>query len=263
MTVFAYGATLGLVVSFILGKRVTTINHPKYRSDREAIVYTLLGAVFLWVLFPGMIFNSLDSRYFTPFTAAGPIGMWFALSGSVIATFAISIFLHHRIGVHDVVFGSFAGAISFATSSSLVYNPVAPIVVGIFSGTVNTLLLSGTSRKINANGVINTNPVIETFLIGGICGGLWSALFATFQGGYVDFSASFPTYSYPIDRTNFKQGGLQVAGTFISVGIAIILGIIAGLIIFLMNKNTTEDQFDDGTYWTIEDYGLQKDIVNH
>lgn len=56
------------------------------------------------------------------------------------------------------------------------------------------------------------------------------------------------------------QGGLQIAGIFISLGIAVLIGIGAGYFTKWLNSYERQDLFDDGTSLTIEDDGLQYKI---
>ena len=53
------------------------------------------------------------------------------------------------------------------------------------------------------------------------------------------------------------QGGLEIAGIFITLGIAVLIGIGAGYLVKWLNSYEREDQFDDGTTMTIQDDGLQ------
>ena len=47
------------------------------------------------------------------------------------------------------------------------------------------------------------------------------------------------------------QGGLEIAGIFITLGIAVLIGIGAGYLVKWLNSYEREDQFDDGTTMTI------------
>lgn len=73
--------------------------------------------------------------------------------------------------------------------------------------------------------------------IPGIFGGIWSAIIIAFYNtGYDSEAAS--NYGmkgvFNNSRGSFlNQGGLQVAGTFISVGMGIAFGVIAGYVISL------------------------------
>ena len=53
------------------------------------------------------------------------------------------------------------------------------------------------------------------------------------------------------------QGGLEIAGIFITLGISVLIGIGVGYFVKWANNYEREDLFDDGTLMTIEDDGLQ------
>lgn len=81
----------------------------------------------------------------------------------------------------------------------------------------------------------------------GLIGGLSSAVFISaynltplnIGNAVVDFQGI--NYSW--------QGGIQVAGTFISLGIAIATGAIAGGVISLLYKLENTDFFEDEHFW--------------
>ena len=122
----------------------------------------LLGSLFLWCFFPilnvvGLLQNDV---LISPYLPVVGINIWLALSGSVIASFCVSILIHGKISVHDIIFASFTGAIAFGSSSNLIYYPVAPICVGFSTGVITTFLLSKLRREVNKKWVINSNGII-------------------------------------------------------------------------------------------------------
>lgn len=72
--------------------------------------------------------------------------------------------------------------------------------------------------------------------IPGVLGGLISAIICAIYAypstlsGFTLTSAEYP-YLEVLQATPYKQGGLQVAGTFTSIGIGLVTGMISGLII--------------------------------
>ena len=116
----------------------------------------------------------------------------------------------------------------------MIFYPVAPLVTGAVSGALAVVCLSYL-RRWNANfGILDSNGAVETFLIPGVCGALWAAIYAAFSGGSYNFQTS--EYNYPSYGGNFIQGGLEIAGIFITLGIAVLLGIGTGYFVKWANN---------------------------
>lgn len=260
MGIFLFGSMSGIVVSWILGvqRMHLTDKHYKYRSERMNMGYALLGTMFIWSLLPVVSsVNSLvkvDGQLANPYITAGVINMWFALSASTWAAFCTSILLHKKASIHDIVFGTFSGGIAFGSSANLVMNPVGPIIVGIIAGVISSFLLTYLQSHMNRGGVLDSNGIVGTFMFSGFQGGLWAGVFMVFSG-----LQQYYTYGYTVPNQNnqyYHQGGIEIAGTFISAGIGTVAGFFSCAFLRPINKMEVEDFFDDGTYWTIEDDGL-------
>jgi hypothetical protein len=55
---FAYGGMLGLVSSFILGKRHLTVNSSAFRSSYKIMALAFLGIIFVWCSYPVLVLSS-------------------------------------------------------------------------------------------------------------------------------------------------------------------------------------------------------------
>lgn len=223
--------------------------------------YALIGTLFIWVLLP--VLNSVNAittisatnrTLSSPYVSAAAINTWFALSAGTWATFCTSILLHRKVSVHDLVFGGFSGGIAFGASSNLVWNPVAPIVVGVLAGVISTFLLTYLQKHMNRGGVLDSSGVVGTFMFSGFQGGLWAAVFMTFSGLQQYYTSG---YVMPYQNNlSYYQASLEVAGTFISAGVGTVAGFVSTALLRPINRFDVEDFFDDGTNWTIEEDGL-------
>ncbi len=85
--------------------------------------------------------------------------------------------------------------------------------------------------------------------IPGVMGGLASAVIIS-NYNLTPLNIGKATVSFQNDNFNY-QGGIQVAGTFISLGMGIFFGMLAGFIIrgFYEIKNT--DFFEDEVSWEL------------
>lgn len=98
--------------------------------------------------------------------------------------------------------------------------------IGTICSFVCALLTSTQKMKMNAKGVVDSNGVLSSYLIPGLMAGVLSAIFqANGAEGSTVYNSNFDT-----SRTRFQQGGIQVAGLFIAIGLGIFAGVVAGLL---------------------------------
>jgi len=89
--------------------------------------------------------------------------------------------------------------------------------------------------------------------IPGVFGGVMSAIIVAFyQTGYDhSVAANYGSNSIfnKVNGSFLHQGGLQIAGTFVSIGISIFSGIVAGIIVRLMYKEDPHTFYRDTKYF--------------
>lgn len=111
-------------------------------------------------------------------------------------------------------------------------------------------------RKINSNGVLFTFSHINRFFIPGLFGAIVS--------GVIQATSDSVNGSHPLNRlssrTAIQQGGWQILGILITIGIALLAGLIIGLLYKIINRFGPEDQFNDEvTYDDIPNPEIQTD----
>ena len=116
----------------------------------------------------------------------------------------------------------------------MIYRPALSILIGFTTGIISCLSFHNlTPKLLKCIGLYDTCGVHNLHGIPGILGGIWSAIIVAFYNSGYD-SAVAAQYStgklLNVEPKFLRQGGLQIAGTFTSVGIAIVFGIVAGLI---------------------------------
>lgn len=111
MRIFLFGGCLGLFASLVLGKKKTTISHPKFMSDYYYQAINLVGAIFIWCLLPVLnwsdLWHGLTSSTDNYILHVVSLNMWFALCGSVIGAACVSILLYKKLSIHTLVFSIF------------------------------------------------------------------------------------------------------------------------------------------------------------
>lgn len=247
MGIHAFGAYCGLACSTVIGMR----NHPGTRTPIPSYIsciFAMLGTLFLWVYWPS--FNSAIFNYTYEYQRMIIIiNTVLALTGSCLAAFAFSIFYRGKFCMDDVLNATIAGGVAVGSSASLITNTAGGIAIGFIAGAVSATGYYYLSDILADYGIYDTCGVHNLHGMPGLIGGLASAIFvAAYNSTSLDIAGDNPL-DFGDDDRYIRQGGLQIAGIFISIGIGIITGIISGLLMWPMYEITSEDFFDDEHYW--------------
>ena len=117
------------------------------------------------------------------------------------------------------------------------------MLIGLIAGVATTFLCTKV-RSINENGVIDSLGGVFCFGVPSLLGAIYSAiLFASGAHG--------PTNSgqyAQVVRGRFSQGGMQMAGLGLVLGISLACGLLIGIIFKLMGAHGEEDLFNDNAY---------------
>jgi hypothetical protein len=116
MTIFLFGGTLGFITSLVMrnARNSVPIGNERYKSSRLHAGVAAGGVLLVWSLFPCLVH---ESTVYDPTTTpiiynamkfAVITNVWFALSGSVFASFMASLLFRGKISVRDVIQGTIA-----------------------------------------------------------------------------------------------------------------------------------------------------------
>lgn len=145
--------------------------------------------------------------------------------------------------MESILNSTLAGGVAIGAPVSVIYRPGVAILIGFSTGIISTLCFHKlTAKLLGWIGLYDTCGVHNLHGIPGLLGGIWSAIIVAFYNtGYdLTIGSQYATGKFLNIETGFlKQGGLQIAGTFCSLGMAIVFGIIGGLIsrAFYTEKN--------------------------
>lgn len=104
---FAFGSTLGLISSLVLGQKERTKDNRNFRSSYRHMALSFLGIIFVWCSYPILILNSgYNSASGKIMTMAGQVNIWLALAASVLGCYTASSLILRKFSVHDMIFGS-------------------------------------------------------------------------------------------------------------------------------------------------------------
>ena len=250
--IHTFGAYFGLTVSVILAKWAKPLIKPvtSYSSN----VFAFLGTFFLWMFWP-----SFNAGYFAtnPYEKSTIIANTIiSLTGSCLGTFIMTSLFRHKFDLEDILNASLAGGVIIGAPSGIFTNAAGPLCIGIFAGIISGLGYEYLEQFIQDKfGIYDSCGVNNLHGIPGILGGVFSAIAIaaytsqpitdTTQASYLPFYPVPGTNLNIHGRTFYQQGGIQIAAIFISMGIGIGFGIIAGFLITTVYKMKPEEFNND------------------
>lgn len=173
-----------------------------------------------------------------------------SLTGSCLSAFACSVFFRRKLCMDDVLNATIAGGVAVGSSASFITNPAGAIAIGCLAGAVSAAGYYYLSDILTDWGVYDTCGVNNLHGMPGLIGGLSSAVFvAAYNSTSLNIAGGNPLDF--ADDNYLRQGGIQVAATFVSLGIGLTTGAVAGLLIYPFYSMKTEEFFDDKHYWEI------------
>ena len=102
----------------------------------------------------------------------------------------------------------------------------------------------GLKRKINSEGVVDSNSAIFHFLLPSLFAAIFSAIMqavaqtpASYSGSTSSGTTTVLSYNSLVQsgRSSTKQGGYQIVGWLLSIGIGAVAGVIIGLLYKCIN----------------------------
>jgi len=256
MVVHAFGAYFGITVAALIYKKDVHSAEEKESSVYHSDLFSMIGTIFLWLFWPS--FNGGTAVDEGQLRAI--INTYYSLTASAIVTFAISSLVNKdKFNMVHIQNATLAGGVAIGTLADLIIQPWAAILVGMVAGTVSVLgfhyitpLLSHKLRIHDTCGVNNLHgmPGIISGLGGILAAGL--ATPETYGDGLLKvFSVE--------GRTVGQLAGYQAAALGVSLGFAVVGGLITGLILRLpiWDQPRGEQIFDDEDYWLMPSATLE------
>jgi ammonium transporter Rh len=220
MIIHAFGAFYGIGITWMLDYKFSK-NNKNLSSTQSSFTSAMIGTLFLWCFWPS--FNAaLASTQVEVFMAV--LNTYFAIIGSCIGAYCISAFLHKgKINMDQILNATLAGGVVMGAGADLLHKGYIAYIVGFLVGILSALLFSYSPIFLRKIGIYDVAGVFNLHGIPGMIGGLISAIF---RQVYID-----------------DRGAVQVAGTFISVGIALVGGLIVGVSIRWLGYYHFENEF--------------------
>lgn len=235
--IHTFGAIFGLALSVFMTPTdafATTDNEPVYQSD----IISMIGTLFLWIYWPS--FNMATAKDSEQMTVV--ISTLLSLSASVIAAFVASNFLRgqNKFDMRDVQNASIAGGVAIGVCANMITNPGYALGVGGSAGFI-TVVSSIVIKPLLENyiGLHDTCNVLGVHGMPGIMGAIYGAI------------ASHHYYNYTAYNSI-----MIIAFLGITIGIALVSGLLFGFILSLVRKN--KRVFIDDEYWFTSDVKMPR-----
>jgi ammonium transporter Rh len=164
-----------------------------------------------------------------------------SLTGSCLATFAVSGIIKKQFVMEDLLNASLAGGVAIGASCGYLYFPGVALVIGITAGAISTLGFHFLTPKLDSLKIYDTCGIHNLHAIPGVLGGIFSALV---MGGYNSgfeapqaVNSHIPLLNVIYTTVGFlKQGGLQFGATLTAVAMGIAFGLLAGKVVGIFYK---------------------------
>ncbi|KAL9911776.1 rhesus blood group-associated glycoprotein Rh50 isoform 1-T7 [Glossina fuscipes fuscipes] len=268
ITVHAFGAYFGLAVSLMLRPKKEEndpgqYEAPTYTSD----LFAMIGTLFLWIYWPS--FNSVLADGTAQERAI--LNTYLSLAGATVTAFVLSTMMSHekKLDMVHVQNSTLAGGVAVGTVCNLMIGGHGAILIGILAGSLSVIGYRYVTPAMTAKlRLHDTCGVHNLHGMPGIIAGLGSIVYAylaTKEDYKYDLGAIFPAMaSQPknltsnhiiggYERSARAQAGFQLFGLFMTIIIAIVGGLIVGLVLrcTCFRKLQKEEQHQDELYWEV------------
>ena len=220
MIIHAYGAFFGIGVTWFLNYRLSRDNS-NLSSTQNSFNFGMIGTLFLWCFWPS--FNAALTVSQVDFNIA-VLNTYFCIIGSCLGAYFMSTILYKgKFQMDHILNATLAGGVVMGAGADILYDGYVAYIVGILTGILSTVLFSYSNNVLNKLGIYDVAGIFNLHAIPGLIGGLVSAIF---RKVYID-----------------DRGHIQVAGTFISVGIGLGGGLFTGLLIRGLHHYEVENEY--------------------
>uniref|UniRef100_A0A0P6JW50 Ammonium transporter Rh type B n=1 Tax=Heterocephalus glaber TaxID=10181 RepID=A0A0P6JW50_HETGA len=255
MTIHAFGAYFGLVLSRVLYRPRLEKSKHRQSSTYHSDLFAMIGTIFLWIFWPS--FNSAptslgDTQHRTA------LNTYYSLAASTLSTFALSALVGGGglLNMVHIQNAALAGGVVVGTSGEMMLTPFGALAAGFLAGTVSTLgykfftpILESKFKVQDTCGVHNLHGMPG--ILGALLGVLVTAL-ATHEAYGDGLQNIFPLIAEG-QRSARSQAIYQLFGLFVTLAFAFVGGSLVGLLLRLPFLDSPPDSqcYEDQIYWEV------------
>ncbi|KAM9723369.1 ammonium transporter Rh type B [Menidia menidia] len=253
MTIHTFGAYFGLMVTRVLYRPTLEKSKHKNCSVYHSDLFAMIGAIYLWMFWPS--FNSAitehgDDQHRTA------MNTYYSLAACTLSTFGMSALTAHdgKLDMVHIQNAALAGGVAAGTAGEMMLTPFGSMIVGFLAGIISVLGFKYLSPVLEEKLKIQDTCGVHNLhgmpgILGAIVGAVTSAVATrdVYGGGLEDV---FPLVASE-ERTASYQGSVQAISLAVTLGIALLGGLIVGFILKLPVFGSPNDThcFEDGIYW--------------
>ncbi len=223
IVIHAYGALFGIAVAMSMTAK-KDLEKP-IEADATSDRYSILGSMVLWVFWPSFC-AALVPVEAIPHTV---VNVFFALCGSTVITYIVSILIRGKINIADIANAALAGGVAIGSTCDHASHGGA-LVIGLLAGAVSTFGFAIIQNKQrNLIKTVDTCGVTNLHGLPGLLGGFAAIVV--------------------VDGLNVSS---QLSGILITIVSALIFGFVTGKIVSLFGHRKESyidaEEFEDAEY---------------
>jgi len=240
IVIHMFGAYYGLAVSYMLGLPKAVVKET-YTAD----IFSFIGTAFLWAYWPSFVGGFLEPGSYEQQRAITSTVL--ALVGSTTAAFSASILYAHdgRFSPAHIQNATLAGGVAIGSIANLTLDPFTPVLLGFIAGHVSTFGFAYFQSVVESSLEVHDSAGINNLHgMPSLIGGLASVVVAAYKttGGRTSDSAVYGSDAE-------YQSLWQLMGVLITLFIAIVSGLLTGLILRNVETGVSFSKFSDKVWW--------------
>lgn len=253
LIIHTFGCYFGLAATISLSPKPMKSLQEAHESGYTSDIFSMIGTIFLWIMWPS--FNAATALPHIQYRTI--INTVLSLCAATVVTFAWSNILRRgKLVMEDIQNATLAGGVAVGCVADLYIGPGGAIIIGSFAGTVSVFGFKFLNPWLAKKGIYDTCGINNLHGMPGLIGGISSLVVTGIATksvyGEADYNELFPHGS--------KQWLFQLAAIGITLGIAIISGLVLG---FIASKFcTVRPPFHDSEAWELPASHHKEEIDN-
>ncbi|XP_042243916.1 rh blood group, D antigen isoform X1 [Thunnus maccoyii] len=239
MLLHIFGALFGLTLTWILYRKGSEQQFEKETFDRKTGLFSMLGAVFLWMFWPSFNAILVDDRI--PGRKLGAVcNTYLALAVSAVTAAAVSVLTSPKGKLNPIHMQSciLAGGVAVGVSISAVHQPWQAMTIGFTAAVVSTIGFRYLKiHMLLAFQCHDTCAVLSTYGLPGLLGWLAHLILQLIDSDDHRMAIRFAVF--------------HISALLITISLSLLTGIITGLLLKWNFWRPPQDNkcFDDQAFW--------------
>ncbi|CAF1291693.1 unnamed protein product [Didymodactylos carnosus] len=250
--VHIFGAYFGLAVAFVLHK-ADVLESAKEGSSYASDIFSMVGTLFLFCFWPS--FNA--GTAYGDGRLRAVTNTYISICSSVLCTFILSAFLGK--GKKEIIHiqnATLAGGVAVGCVADKNIGLFGAMIIGSLAGTISTVGYKHLLERLKKLHIHDTCGVHNLHGMPGVLSGFAGIVVASMpQRSLYKEGLSEQCFGGGLNRSVRIQAAYQAAAVFLTLGLAIVGGLLTGLFLRLPIFNTPDQDtyFDDSLNWIVPD----------